>query len=56
MAEEEVDAMNLLDGADEVETKLDLARAYIEMDDTDGARDILNEIVAEGNHFQRREA
>ncbi len=56
VAEEEVDAMNLLDGADEVETKLDLARAYIEMDDTDGARDILNEIVAEGNHFQRREA
>ena len=51
-----MDALNLLEGADEIETKLDLARAYIEMDDTDGAKDILNEIMEEGNHFQRREA
>lgn len=47
---------NLLEGADESETKLDLARAYIEMDDKDGARDILTEVMNEGNHFQRREA
>jgi len=61
-AEEEIDepdildSMNLLDGADEIETKLDLARAYIEMDDADGAKDILNEILGEGNHDQRLEA
>jgi pilus assembly protein FimV len=48
--------LNLLEGADEIETKLDLARAYIEMEDTDGAKDILNEIVSEGNPQQRNEA
>lgn len=51
-----LDSMNLLDGADEIETKLDLARAYIEMEDTDGARDILNEILGEGDQNQRLEA
>ncbi|MBR9882535.1 MAG: hypothetical protein GYB21_02295 [Oceanospirillales bacterium] len=51
-----LDSMNLLDGADEIETKLDLARAYIEMDDSEGARDILSEILNEGNNDQRREA
>ncbi|MBV1786549.1 hypothetical protein KQ940_00595 [Marinobacterium sp. D7] len=51
-----LDSMNLLDGADEIETKLDLARAYIEMEDSDGAKDILNEILNEGSPDQRREA
>lgn len=54
--DDSLDSLNLLDGADENETKLDLARAYIEMEDRDGAKDILNEILGEGNHFQRREA
>jgi pilus assembly protein FimV len=48
--------MNLLSGTDETETKLDLARAYMEMDDKDGARDILNEITSEGSDEQRQEA
>ena len=48
--------LNLLDGADEVETKLDLARAYIEMDDLAGASDILNEVKQEGSDKQRQEA
>ncbi|MBY4675147.1 FimV/HubP family polar landmark protein [Marinobacterium arenosum] len=50
------DDLNLLAGADEVETKLDLAKAYIEMGDQDGARDILNEVKAEGSDTQQKEA
>ncbi|AOS98607.1 hypothetical protein AUP74_03241 [Microbulbifer aggregans] len=40
--------LNLLDGSDEVGTKLELAQAYMDMGDRDGARDILNEVVEEG--------
>ena len=45
-----------LSGTDEVATKLDLARAYIDMGDHDGARDILDEVYKEGDKDQRREA
>ena len=41
---------------DEVATKLDLAKAYVEMGDKDGARDILDEVIAEGNDRQKRAA
>jgi FimV-like protein len=41
---------------DEVGTKLDLARAYIDMGDPDGARSILEEVLSEGNDRQRDEA
>ncbi len=51
-----LDKMNLLSGTDEIETKLDLARAYLEMDDGDGARDILQEITSEGSPAQREQA
>jgi len=40
----------------EVGTKLDLARAYIDMGDPEGARSILDEVLAEGNPAQRKEA
>ncbi|MGN8260634.1 FimV/HubP family polar landmark protein [Pseudomonas sp. SMSB3] len=43
-------------GADEVATKLDLARAYIDMGDQQGARDILDEVVKDGDDGQRSEA
>ncbi|MFJ4066485.1 FimV/HubP family polar landmark protein [Pseudomonas sp. NPDC089996] len=43
-------------GADEVATKLDLARAYIDMGDHQGARDILDEVVKDGDDGQRLEA
>ncbi|WP_153789277.1 FimV/HubP family polar landmark protein [Pseudomonas sp. EMN2] len=43
-------------GTDEVATKLDLARAYIDMGDHDGARDILDEVVKDGDDGQRQEA
>ncbi len=41
---------------DETATKLDLARAYIEMDDAEAAREILGEVIAEGRDEQRAEA
>jgi pilus assembly protein FimV len=40
----------------EVGTKLDLARAYIDMGDPDGARSILNEVLEEAADSQRQEA
>lgn len=54
--EEEDEAEGLLDSADEVTTKLDLARAYIDMGDPDGARSILSEVMEEGSDEQKREA
>lgn len=41
---------------DEVGTKLDLARAYIDMGDAEGARSILDEVEQEGNAAQKKEA
>ncbi len=41
---------------DEVSTKLDLARAYIDMGDPDGAKSILDEVMEEGNSEQQDEA
>jgi pilus assembly protein FimV len=40
----------------EVGTKLDLARAYIDMGDPEGARSILDEVLHEGNASQKQEA
>ena len=40
----------------EVGTKLDLARAYMDMGDPEGARSILEEVLQEGNPTQRQEA
>ncbi|QRY78694.1 FimV family protein [Pseudomonas sp. PDNC002] len=50
------DEFDFLSGADEAATKLDLARAYIDMGDTEGARDILDEVLTEGNDNQQQEA
>ncbi|ROM91126.1 FimV/HubP family polar landmark protein [Pseudomonas brassicacearum] len=47
---------DFLSGTDEVATKLDLAQAYIDMGDNDGARDILGEVLSEGNDGQKSEA
>ncbi|HYP81144.1 MAG TPA: FimV/HubP family polar landmark protein, partial [Steroidobacteraceae bacterium] len=40
----------------EVGTKLDLARAYMDMGDPDGARSILGEVLQEGSASQKQEA
>jgi pilus assembly protein FimV len=45
-----------LSDLDEVATKLDLARAYIDMGDPDGAKSILDEVMEEGNDHQKDEA
>jgi pilus assembly protein FimV len=41
---------------DEAATKMDLARAYLEMEDPDAARAILAEVVQEGSEEQRADA
>ncbi|OMH38703.1 FimV/HubP family polar landmark protein [Motiliproteus sp. MSK22-1] len=48
--------LNYLDASDELGTKLDLARAYIDMDDPDGAKDILQEVIKDGDGPQQAEA
>ncbi len=48
--------LELLAGTDEVETRIELARAFIEMGDAEGARDILEEVLAEGSEAQREVA
>tara|TARA_R110002072_G_scaffold172728_1_gene326951 strand:- start:32249 stop:35008 length:2760 start_codon:yes stop_codon:yes gene_type:complete len=50
------DEFDFLNGTDESSTKLDLARAYIDMGDIDGAKDILLEVTKEGNEAQQAEA
>lgn len=50
------DELDFLSDTDEVATKLDLARAYIDMGDHDGAKDILDEVVQEGTDEQKSEA
>ena len=41
---------------DETATKLDLARSYVDMGDAEGARSILDEVLAEGNEEQKKQA
>lgn len=57
LSDDDMDSdLDFLAEADEAATKLDLARAYIDMGDADGAKDILAEVVNEGNDAQRQEA
>lgn len=60
LGSEEADEFDLdlpaLDDVDEISTKLDLARAYMDMGDADGTRSILDEVLAEGNDDQKQEA
>jgi pilus assembly protein FimV len=50
------DEFDFLSGTDECATKLDLARAYLDMEDSDGAKELLHEVVAEGNDQQKHDA
>lgn len=50
------DAFEFLDEEDASSTKLDLARAYIDMGDEDGAREILAEVISEGSDDQQSQA
>ena len=40
----------------EVETKLDLAKAYLEMEDKEGAKEMLEEVMKDGNDKQKKSA
>lgn len=53
--EDDFDLSSLGD-VDEVSTKLDLARAYLDMGDNEGTRGILEEVLADGNDEQKQEA
>ncbi len=55
-AVEDDDGDSFFSSEDEVATKLDLIRAYIDMGDNDSARNILAEVVEEGNDEQKNEA
>ncbi len=50
------DDFDFLGETDENATKLDLAKAYIDMGDNEGAKDILNEVISEGSDQQQSEA
>lgn len=50
------DDLGLLGDSDEVATKLDLARAYIDMGDAEGAKDMLQEVLEEGTDAQKQDA
>ncbi|MFD1261625.1 FimV/HubP family polar landmark protein [Entomomonas asaccharolytica] len=54
--EENVDEMEEIIEKDQVTTKLELVNAYIDMGDTEGAHDLLEEIMREGNDSQQAEA
>ncbi|MBI3771387.1 MAG: FimV family protein [Gammaproteobacteria bacterium] len=54
--EEELESTVFDSSDDVVGTKLDLAKAYIDMGDQAGARTILDEVVVEGSEMQRQEA
>jgi pilus assembly protein FimV len=43
-------------GTDEISTKLDLAKAYIDMGDQESALSILDEVAEDGSEDQQREA
>jgi len=51
-----VEEVSLMSDDDETATKLELAYAYQKMGDADGAREILQEVIAEGNEAQVKEA
>ncbi|PZQ19778.1 MAG: fimbrial protein FimV [Rhodanobacter denitrificans] len=60
LAEQAVPSTTLDDeffvGDDAVNTKLDLARTYLDMGDPDGARAMLEEVLSEGSQVQKDEA
>lgn len=49
-------AVSDLTDMDEMETKLDLAKAYIDMGDTGSAQDIIEQVIESGSAEQKKEA
>ncbi|MCW8957086.1 MAG: LysM peptidoglycan-binding domain-containing protein [Gammaproteobacteria bacterium] len=54
--DDDFDISELSEDIDEVSTKLELARAYIDMGDKEGAKSILEEVKQEGNGDQQSRA
>jgi pilus assembly protein FimV len=54
--EVKVKSESLTPAFEEVETKLELVAAYIDMEDKDGAKELLEEVLKEGNLSQRKRA
>ncbi|MEN8175514.1 MAG: FimV/HubP family polar landmark protein [Pseudomonadota bacterium] len=52
VVETEADA----DSEQDMETKLDLAKAFLDLDDSEGARGLLEEVLAQGNDAQKERA
>ena len=50
------DDLDILAGEDECSTKLELAQAYLDMGDPDSAKDILDEVVSQGDSSQQDKA
>jgi len=48
--------LDVLAGEDECSTKLELAQAYLDMGDPDSAKDILDEVVSQGDDSQQDQA
>jgi pilus assembly protein FimV len=53
---DDIEDLMLPDDVDEVGTKLDLAKAFIDMGDAEGARSSLEEVLSEGTEEQQAEA
>ena len=53
-SDNDFDMSSLSEDLDEVSTKLDLAKAYIDMGDNEGAKSILEEVKQEGNDKQQQ--
>ena len=56
MSGEDEEGLVFAADGDEIATKLDLARAYIDMGDHEGARAILDEVITSGSESQQQEA
>ncbi|MCB1943118.1 MAG: pilus assembly protein [Candidatus Accumulibacter sp.] len=55
-SDEDLAAESEISSSEEVATKIDLARAYQEMGDLEGARELLQEVLKEGDAAQRETA
>jgi len=55
-SEEDFDELDLESEDDDIDTQLDLARAYVEMGDADGTREIIAEVMETGTEEQCEEA
>ena len=50
------DDFSFLESTDQVSNSLDLAKAYLDMGDIEGAKDILTEVLEQGDTKQKDEA